>query len=114
MPRRATSDPPALPTSPLLSPFGLTLFGLAQLADLVTFLAMIGQHGIGAERNPIAVAFVEGHQLGPLIVAKLTVWALAAACAANLQRRNPRLGELVIAFGILAGCLGAVSNVLSR
>ena len=113
--RRTGADPLAAAshaTPALLAPPGIALFLLAQLADLVTFLVMIDLHGVAAEANPLVVAMLDVHRLGLLVAAKIAVWAIALACAALLARRTPRLAELVVAFGIGAGIVGAISNIL--
>ncbi len=96
----------------LLSPLGVTLLGLAQLLDYVTFRAMIRVQGPGAELNPFALAV---HDHGPLmaLTAKVTVWALVAAIAAVLATDHPRVARFVVAFGIIAGLVGAFSNLVT-
>lgn len=96
----------------LISP-GIALFVLAQLADLVTFLIMIGLRGAAAEANPIVLAFLDVDRLGLLIAAKIAAWAIALSCAALLSRRTPRLAESVIVFGIVVGLFGAFSNLIT-
>jgi len=96
----------------LLSPFGLTLLGLAQLEDLVTFLVMVRLLGPGAELNPLAIALHDGGLL-MVVAAKLTVWALVAAVAATIAPTRPGMARFVIGFGILVGLLGAFSNLLT-
>jgi hypothetical protein len=94
----------------LLSPVGLTLLGAAQLADFVTFRAMLAAHGPAAELNPIAVA-LQGHSLFLALAAKLTVWALVAAVAAVLATQRPGLARFIIVFSIAVGLVGALSNL---
>lgn len=94
----------------LLSPLGVTLLGLAQLADYVTFRAMLATHGAAAELNPLAVT-LQAHGLIFALVAKLTVWALVSAVVAVLVRSRPRLARFVLVFGILVGVIGALSNL---
>jgi hypothetical protein len=96
--------------SVLLSPLGLTLLGLAQLADFLTFRTMLAAHGAAAELNPLALS-LQAHGLFYTLVAKLTVWALVAAIVAVLVRDRPRLAWAVLAFGIVAGVVGALSNL---
>lgn len=114
-PSSAGSRTPAAarPHSALLSMPGLTLFAVAQVSDLVTFIAMLERRGPSAEINPVALAFLDANHLGLLLVAKIAAWALAAACAACLAPRWPQLARLVVAFGIVAGFLGACSNLLT-
>lgn len=94
----------------LLSPLGLTLLGVAQLADFLTFKMMLAAHGAAAESNPLAVS-LQADGLFYALVAKLTVWALVAAIVAVLVRERPRLAWAVLAFGILVGVVGALSNL---
>jgi hypothetical protein len=109
--RLTQSDPPAARRSRwLLSPVGLTLLGVAQLADFVTFRAMLLARGSAAELNPIAVA-LQGHSLFMALAAKLTVWALVAAIAAVLAAERPGLARFVIGFSIAVGVIGALSNL---
>ncbi len=94
----------------LLSPFGLTLLGIAQLTDFLTYRAMLAAHGAAAELNPLAVS-LQAHGLFYALVAKITVWALVAAIVAVLVRDHPRLAWGVLAFGIFVGVVGALSNL---
>lgn len=94
----------------LVSPVGVTLLGIAQLADFLTFRAMLAAHGVAAELNPLAVS-LQAHGLFAALVAKLTVWALVAAIVAVLVREHPRLAWAVLAFGILVGAVGSLSNL---
>ena len=96
----------------LLSPFGLTVLGIAQLEDLVTFLVMVRLLGPGAELNPLALELHDGGLL-MVLAAKLTVWALVAAIAATIAPTRPGLARFVVGFGILVGLLGAFSNLLT-
>jgi hypothetical protein len=94
----------------LLSPVGVTALGLAQLADYLTFRAMLATHGAAAELNPLAVS-LQAHGLVYALVAKLAVWALVAAVVAVLARDHPRLAWTVLVFGILVGVVGTLSNL---
>jgi hypothetical protein len=94
----------------LLSPVGVTLLGLAQLADYLTFRTMLATHGAAAELNPLAVS-LQAHGLLFALVAKLAVWALVAAVVAVLVRPRPGLARFVLVFGILVGVVGALSNL---
>lgn len=105
-----SSLPAAGRGSLLLSPLGVTLLGLAQLADYVTFRAMLATHGAAAELNPLAVT-LQAHGLVFALVAKLTVWALVAAVVAVLVRPRPGLARFVLVFGIVVGIVGALSNL---
>jgi hypothetical protein len=96
----------------LVSPFGFTVLGIAQLEDLVTFLIMVRLLGPGAELNPLALELHDGGLL-MVLAAKLTVWALVAAIAATIAPTRPGLARFVVGFGILVGLLGAFSNLLT-
>ncbi|MFI5261933.1 MAG: hypothetical protein ACHQZR_05220 [Candidatus Limnocylindrales bacterium] len=112
---RWVPQPPATAAHPgrvLLSPLGLTLLGLTQLADFFTFRTMLAVHGAAAELNPLAIA-LQGNSLYLALTAKLTVWALVAAIAAVLATTHPGLARFVIVFGIVVGLFGALSNVAS-
>ena len=112
VPAKVTRSSPAAAArgSLLLSPFGLTLLGLAQLADFATFRSMLAAHGAAAELNPLAVS-LQAHGLVYALAAKITVWALVAAIVAILVRDHPRLAWTVLAFGIVVGVVGALSNL---
>ncbi len=108
--RRSLRATPFL--GPLLSPVGLTILGLAQLTDFLTFRVMVGDLGPGSELNPVALA-LHDHGMLAALSAKLAVWALVAAIAAVLAPHHPRTARFVVAFGIVAGLVGAFSNLLT-
>ncbi len=72
------------------------LFILAQLADIATWATLPP----GGEANPLAGA------LGPAVIP-----AKAALIAFCLHAPLGRYRRAVLAFGIIAGLLGAASNV---
>ena len=84
----------------------------AQAADFLTFVPMVERHGIGAEMNPIAV-YLYSHGLPVLAFFKLATTLYAALVYVVVVPTHPRLGRLVIGFGILLGSIGALSNVLT-
>lgn len=87
--------------------------GIAQAADLVTFLRLISEHGPLAEANPIIRAGATGLGVLPLVVAKVALIALVSAVFAIVVRTRPRVGLLVATSATVAGLVGAFSNVLS-
>jgi len=86
---------------------------LAHLFDLVSFMVMIGRHGMGAEANPIIVRIEEQLGMPGLTVAKLLAVILAAAVFFVLAPKNRRLAMTVLLFGIGAGLVGGISNLAS-
>ena len=109
----ASSRAARWPLGLLLSPVGLTLVGLAQLADLATFLPMVHRVGIAGEANPLVISLYHGGGLAMLVEAKIALWALVAIVTALLAMHEPRLGRLVVVLGVLAGVLGALSNLIT-
>jgi TM2 domain-containing membrane protein YozV len=113
----ARSPQPSASTSPLArglaSPLGLTLLGLAQFTDFLTFRVMVATAGRGAELNPVALALHDDGGAFLVLAAKLAVWALVAAIAAVLAPTRPGLARFVVGFGIAAGILGTISNLLT-
>jgi hypothetical protein len=85
----------------------------AQAFDFVSFLAMVEEHGLAAELNPLVVAVANHFDLQGLAIVKLAMLAYVAVTIAILARRHPRLAALVITAGIAAGMLGGLSNIAS-
>ena len=77
-------------------------FSLAQLADLVSALA------VARELNPIAASIVARPLLA--LGLKLGLVALVVAVAEICDRRRPLLARVVLVIGTVAGVLGALSN----
>lgn len=75
----------------------------AQVADLVTYLAMGPEH----ELNPLVVA------IGPhaAVLAKVLLIAALAAFLPALYLLRPRLSRFIRRLAIVTGCFGAASNV---
>jgi hypothetical protein len=96
-----------------MAAIGIGLLILAQLADYVTFLAMIVRHGLDAEANPLVVTIVEEHGLALLTLAKAVAVLLVASLAVSVGKTRPRLAATVLAVGVAVGVLGTVSNVAS-
>jgi hypothetical protein len=86
----------------------------AQLLDLSTFVRMIDTHGVAAEANPLVGHVLAEGGLPFAAVAKVAVLAVVVAVTVILsggdQRRHPRLAGSVVAFAVLAGLIGGLSN----
>ena len=82
----------------------------AQAGDYLTFLVMVEAHGLGAERNPI-VAAIARESLWLLTVAKAALVVLVASTFFVSRLRRPRVAQLMLAFAIVAGAIGSVSNI---
>ena len=96
---------------PFLLP--VAALAVAQLFDYVSFLAMVSRHGLAAEANPIVIGLAEGAGLPGLTLAKLAAVLLAALAFALLARRRRAMAATIVTFGIVAGVVGGVSNVLT-
>lgn len=97
----------------MLVPIAFVVLVIAQLFDLLTFLAMVELHGFAAEANPIVVAL--GNQIGlvGLAVVKIGALVFAAATVAILVRRRPILATAVLAFGVGLGFFGGLTNMVT-
>lgn len=84
---------------------------LAHVADYATFIVMVTQRGLGAELNPLVATIFEDWGLELLTVAKFATVLLVAAVFLVVGRERPRIAAAVLAFGVLIGALGAVSNL---
>jgi hypothetical protein len=95
-----------------IAPLGvLVAVGVAQLADLVTFVRLMGVHGVAAELNPLVAHGFDQLGIVPLIAGKLALIVLIAAVFAIVARRRARLSTAVASAGMVAGILGAYSNI---
>lgn len=94
-------------------PFATTLVAvtLAQLADGITFVRMIADHGLGAERNPLVAHLAAGSDPWAMLVVKLLLTVEVVGIAALLGRSHPRVGALVVTVAVAGGLLGAFSNL---
>ena len=79
----------------------------AQIADVVTFLAMVRVLGPDAEANPVVRTLLEG-QIGFVLAAKAAVLAFALAVA-SFQRRQVQI--ILVAIIVAVSALGALSNL---
>jgi len=89
----------------------LVAVALAQLADLVTFRAMVGAYGMAAEANPIVVLTVDAIGVEFVSAAKLGLIAFVVAVYALLIGRYGLAGSLVATVAVAAGFIGAFSNL---
>jgi hypothetical protein len=91
----------------------LVAVAAAQASDLLTFVQMVSIAGIGAELNPLVALGADTLGLIPLVLAKVALVVLVAASFAIVSRRHRRVAATVATTGMLAGLLGAFSNVLA-
>ena len=90
---------------------GIGLLILAHIADYSTFVIMVARHGLDAEANPLVATLHAEWGLALLTVAKFATVLFVAATFLIVGRTRPRLGAMVLAFGIFIGGLGAISNI---
>ena len=95
---------------PLLA---IALLALAHLFDLASFIVMTARHGLSAEANPIVARLAELFGLPGLTLAKLVAVALGASVFMVLGPKRPKLAMTVLVFGVAAGVVGGISNVIS-
>jgi hypothetical protein len=91
----------------------LVAVGVAQIADLLTFVQMVGVAGIGAELNPLVARGAETLGFGALAVVKVALVVLVGAVFTVVARRHRRVAAGVATAGTLAGLIGAFSNVIA-
>lgn len=91
----------------------LLAVGIAQAGDLLTFLRMVSVAGIAAELNPLVVLGANTLGFLPLIAAKAALVLLVGAVFTIVARSHRRMAATVATTGMLAGLLGAYSNVLA-
>lgn len=91
----------------------LVAVGLAQAADLITFLRLMFLHGPAAELNPIVRSGVTDFGLAPLVLAKVALIVLVVATFVIVIRTRARLGLLIATAATTAGLVGAFSNVIA-
>ena len=90
----------------------LALLVVAQAADYVTFLVMVGAHGLAAERNPI-VAALASHGPWALTAAKVALVVYVASTFLVSRSRRPGIARLTLGAGIVVGAIGAASNLMA-
>jgi hypothetical protein len=89
----------------------LLAVGSAQGADTITFLRMVRDEGLRAEANPFVAHLASFGDLLPLVLLKAALVLLVVAVFAVLVRRHPVGGSLVGTLAVVAGIVGAYSNV---
>lgn len=87
--------------------------GSAQAADLITFIRLMLDSGARAEANPLVRAAVIDGGLIPLVLAKVALVVLVVAAFAIVARTRARAGSVLATVAMVAGLLGAFSNVLA-
>lgn len=85
----------------------------AHAFDYVTFLVMVGHHGLVAELNPIVQRLAEEFGLPGLTIAKGAAVAFLGSTVVIIAPTRRRLAFVLIGIGIAAGLLGGFSNVAS-
>jgi hypothetical protein len=90
----------------------LLAIGSAQMADAITFVRMVRDHGIEAELNPL-VAGLAAMGASPLLLLLLKVLLVieVVAISAIIARQLPAAGAVVATIAVVAGLVGAFSNV---
>jgi hypothetical protein len=91
----------------------LLAVAVAQLGDVITFVRMIGVHGMAAEANPLVHETVAVGGFPGLVLTKVVLVVLVGSTFAVLARSHGRLAATVAGVGVVAGILGATSNVLA-
>jgi hypothetical protein len=86
--------------------------GAAQASDAITFVRLLVEHGVAAEANPVAASLAAAGLLPLLLLAKAAAVALVVAAVFYGARRYPLASAVVLTIGVLAGIVGATSNVL--
>ena len=89
----------------------LLAVGSAQGADALTFLRMIRDHGVRAEANPFVAGLAAGGDLAAVVAAKAALVVLVVAVFAIIAARHPVAASLIATAGVVAGLVGAFSNV---
>lgn len=86
----------------------------AQFFDLATFIAMVRHAGPAAEANPVVASLFVDYGTPGVALAKaaLVLFVVALAVSSTHRTRRARLlmGALPVAFAILAGLVGGLSN----
>ena len=85
----------------------------AQAGDLVTFLRMIVAEGVQAEANPLIAHGVSNLGLPIVILAKVALMVFVVTCFAVLSRAHRRTAAVVATTAVVAGILGAFTNVMA-
>lgn len=94
-------------------PIAIGALVFAHLFDLVSFVVMVGRHGLNAEANPLVRNLAEQLGLPGLTLAKILAVVLGACVFIVLSAENRRLAMTVLVFGICAGMVGGFTNLIS-
>jgi hypothetical protein len=89
----------------------LLAVGSAQGADALTFVRMVRDHGIRAEANPFVAALASGGDMAAMVLAKAALVVVVVAVFAILATRHPVAASVIATAGVVAGLIGAYSNV---
>jgi type III secretion system FlhB-like substrate exporter len=89
----------------------LLAVGSAQGTDAITFVRMVRDHGIAAEANPVVAQLAAMGDIGALVLLKALLVAEVVAVFAIVSRRHPALGALIATVAVVAGLVGAWTNV---
>jgi hypothetical protein len=100
------------PRLPHAAAAALFAVGSAQGADAVTFLRMVRDYGPRAEANPLAARLAASGDLGWLVAAKVAIVAMVVLVVLLAVRRRPVAAGVVATVGVVAGFVGAFSNVV--
>jgi hypothetical protein len=104
----------AITTTPALAIVAVFVsVGIAQAADLLTFLRMVLTVGAHAEANPLVRGSIGVIGIEGLILVKIGLVAFVVATFAFVYRYYPRVAAIVATFGTVAGLVGALSNVIA-
>jgi hypothetical protein len=82
----------------------------AQMADLITFVRLMVDHGALAEANPLVHHGVLGMGPEPFILAKVILIVFIAASFSVVGKRRAKTAHLVATVAVVAGLVGAYSN----
>ena len=89
----------------------LLAVGVAQGADALTFVRMVRDNGIRAEANPFVATLAAGGDLAGMVAAKAALVVLVVSVFAVLAARYPLAAGAIATAGVVAGLVGAYSNV---
>ena len=89
----------------------LLAVGSAQGADALTFVRMVRDHGLRAEANPFVAALAAGTDLSVMVLAKAALVVFVVSLFALIAARHPLTACLVATGAVIAGLIGAYSNV---
>jgi hypothetical protein len=94
-------------------PIAVGALAFAHLFDLLSFIILTGRHGMAAEANPVVVRVAEVLGLPGLTLAKIAAVVIGASVFVILAPHRRRLAMTVLVFGIVAGVVGGLSNLIS-